>query len=133
MDRFGNIFVADSGNNDIREGVSSTAPPQNGNLTVSLTPSNAVIAGAAWQLNGGEFQLSGTTLSNLPANLYTLTFSNIEGYTTPAEQFEPVTAYQSATATANYPIAIPNAGSVKVLILPWGSSSFRGGMAGRWQ
>jgi sugar lactone lactonase YvrE len=125
----GDMFVADSGNNAIREGTSSLAPPPLGNLTVYLTPTAAVTNGAAWQLNGGAYQSNGTTISNLAAGKYLLSFSNVPGYTTPADQNVSVTAYQTTVATANYPVAIPNAGSLQVQLYPWGAAH----SGGAWQ
>ena len=117
-DGYGNVFIADSGNNAIRMGISSFSTPETGSVTVLLAPTNAVDAGAEWQLDGGSFQASGATLTNLSPGLHTITFSNILGYATPAYQRVVVTAHQTILATGNYPTAIPDAGSLQVLISP---------------
>ena len=121
LDQYGDLFVADTGNNLIREGASSDAPPATGNLDVTITPSSAVTAGAEWQINGGSFQTSGTILTNLSPGNYLVTFSNIAGFTTPAPQPLTITAHQTTSTTANYPTAIANAGSLEVLISPAGA------------
>jgi hypothetical protein len=101
-DVFGDIYVADSGNNAIRQGLSSSGTPQTGSLEVTLTPSNAVAAGVEWQLDGGPFQTNGATLSGLTPGVYTIDFSTNSGYPTPANQTVTVTAHQTTTATGNY-------------------------------
>jgi hypothetical protein len=100
-DVYGDIFVADYGNNAIRLGLSSSGAPQTGSLEVTL-PSNAVVAGVEWQLDGGPFQISGTTLSNLSPGIHTVAFSTNSGYTTPDDQIVTVTAHQTVTTTGNY-------------------------------
>jgi hypothetical protein len=117
-DVWGDIYVADTGNNDIRQGLSSSNILPLGNLTVNITPSAAVTAGAQWQLNGGAWQASGDTLTGISPGDYTLGFSNVTGFTTPAWQPITITAHQTTTTSGNYPAAIPNAGSVEALIFP---------------
>lgn len=129
VDPFGDLFIADAENDAIREGVSSEAPAATGNLEVTITPGNAVIAGAEWQFDGGAFQDSGTTLTNLAPGSYMVTFSNITGYTTPAPQPIDITAHQTTVLTGNYPTAIPNAGSLEVLIYPQDAADD----GGEWQ
>jgi len=56
-----------------------------GFLVVHLDPTNAVAAGAQWQLNGGSWQNSDVT-NRLRTGSYTINFRNIAGWTTPAAQ-----------------------------------------------
>ena len=118
VDSYGDLFVADSLNNAIRLGLSSSSAPQLGSLQVILTPADAVGAGAQWQLDGGGLQASGATLSDLSPGIHTITFGNVSGYNTPAYQTVTVTAHQTTMASGNYPTAIPNAGSLEVLMAP---------------
>jgi len=117
-DVYGDVFVADSGNNAIRMGISSSSAPEVGSLEVTITPENAVIAGAEWQVDGGPLQGSSMTLSNLTPGNHSVTFSTVSKFTTPAWQSITVTAHRTTTATGNYPAAIANAGSLEVLISP---------------
>lgn len=66
-------------------GVSGTYA-QVGLLQVSITPAAAVSAGAQWQLDGGPFQASGTTLPNTPVGTHTVAFKSLSGWNTPASQ-----------------------------------------------
>lgn len=128
-DPYGDVFVTDSRNNAIRMGVSSSAAPATGSLAVTLTPAAAVSAGARWQLDGGALQASGVMLSNLAPGKHILTFSYVNGFTTPAYQPIIITAHQTVTTTGNYPTAIPNAGSLEVLM--WPAAAVNDGAA--WQ
>jgi hypothetical protein len=62
----------------------------------------AVASGAQWQLEGGTLQSSGSTVSNLPAGNYIVTFTTISGWTTPSNQTVAVTANQTNTVAATY-------------------------------
>lgn len=122
-DAYGDVFVADSQNYAIRLGVSATSPPATGGFQVMITPSGAVSAGAEWQLVGGHLRSSGVIYSGYAPGDYALSFTTIAGYTTPAMQTVPVTAHQTTVATANYTVAIANAGSLQVMILPSGAAN----------
>jgi hypothetical protein len=118
-DDFGDVFVADSRNNAIRLGVAAGSAQPTGGLQVMITPSSAIAAGAAWQLDGGTtLQTNGASLSGLVAGNHTIRFTAATGYTTPAAQTIPVTVRQTAVAAGNYPNAIANAGSLQVLLSP---------------
>jgi hypothetical protein len=77
--------------------VSNTTP---GLLTVTLSPPDAVNAGAHWHVNGGTYG-NGASVSLSPGN-YTVTFDIVSGWTAPASQ--PVTMQPSQTIalTGNY-------------------------------
>jgi len=113
-DIYGDVFVADYENNAIRLGVTNAGAPPGGGLEVTLTPPNAVTAGAAWQLDGGPFQAGGVTLTGLTPGSHILAFTNVSGYTTPADQNVIITAHQTNMATGNYVLN----GSLQVLISP---------------
>jgi hypothetical protein len=121
-DVFGDVFVADSQNNAIRLGLSSASPAPTGGVQVMLTPSSAVSAGAAWELDGtGPARTNGAILSGLVPGSHYVNFYSISGYTTPAAHGFFVTAHQTTQATINYSVAIANAGSLQVAISPAGS------------
>ncbi|NLD61127.1 DUF1565 domain-containing protein [Candidatus Sumerlaeota bacterium] len=77
-----------------------------GNLTVTLTPSEAVALGAQWKIAGGDaydsgWQNSGATLA-APFGDYTLIFKDIDIYATPATQSVTIVKDGESTATAEY-------------------------------
>ncbi len=76
--------------------------PQPGSLRVTLTPADAVNAGAQWQVDGGPFQSSGATVNGLSAGNHTVAFKAITGWTTPGNQAIAVVANQTAAATGPY-------------------------------
>ena len=95
---------------------------QSGSLQVTITPAGAVSAGAQWQVDGGAYQNSGTTLSNLYVGTHTLTFKPISGWNTPSSQSVTINANATSTASGNYdPIA--STGSLQVTISPAGAVS----------
>ena len=57
-----------------------------GSLTVTISPAGAVSAGAMWSVDGGAWQASGATVSNLSVGMHTASFSGIQGWTTPTSQ-----------------------------------------------
>jgi len=71
-----------------------------GSLTVMLKPAAAAAAtGARWQVNSGAWQTSGATVTNLLTGNYTVNFSALTGWTTPASL--PVTIAQNVKTSTN--------------------------------
>lgn len=82
----------------------------NGTLTVTLSPAQAVSQGARWSLTGGASWLASGASTNLPPAAYTVTFTNLAGWLSPA----PLSGVQvfSGTATATsglYTAVLPSA------------------------
>lgn len=84
-----------------------------GLLTVTLSPPDAVTAGAKWHINGGAAQGNGATVS-LAAGTYTLTYDSVPGWTAPASQSVTVSRAQTTVVTGNYtpPAGQPVIGSI---------------------
>jgi len=74
---------------------------QGGTLQVTITPSDAVSAGAEWQVDGGAWEPSGA-MAGFSAGAHTVQFSNIAGWNTPSSQIVTVTNGFLTTATGNY-------------------------------
>ena len=91
-----------------------------GSLQVTISPAGAVSAGAMWQVDGGAFQNSGSTLSNLSVGSHTLAFKPITDWSTPASQAVTITASQTTTATGTY-VNVSQTGSLQVMISPPGA------------
>lgn len=77
-------------------------PQQTGGLEVDISPSEAVTAGARWQVDGGAFQDSGTAVSGLSVGDHTLTFTNIPGWNAPPSQPALVIADQTDVILVTY-------------------------------
>ncbi|MBW2353139.1 MAG: hypothetical protein JRF51_07905, partial [Deltaproteobacteria bacterium] len=73
-----------------------------GNLHVVITPQEAVDAGARWNVDGGEWQESGTTVSDLHAGEHTVNYKNITGWNTPVSETVTITANESKEITRSY-------------------------------
>ena len=73
-----------------------------GSLQVTITPAAAVSAGAQWQVDGGTFQGSGATVTNLPATDVTVSFKTISGWATAPNQTATIIAGQTTTLAATY-------------------------------
>lgn len=75
---------------------------QSGYLTVTLSPQAAIAAGAKWQVDNGSWQASGTTLSNVGTGSHTVTFQNVAGLTSPANQTVTVSNGRTTSAAGTY-------------------------------
>lgn len=73
-----------------------------GSLTVNLLPSQAVIAGGQWRLDGGAWRDSGFTLEGLAAGAHTVSFKPVSSWTTPGDQAVNIVANTLATVTGTY-------------------------------
>ncbi len=95
---------------------SGTYVLQTGALQVTLFPAEAVTAGAQWSVdNGGTWNDSGTTVTDLPAADYTVTYNTIPGWTSPAPQTVTITKDDTTTASGTY---VLQTGSLRVTLLP---------------
>jgi len=83
-----------------------------GSLQVTLNP-----AVTQWAVDHGTLQNSGATVSGLSAGLHTITFTALNGWTTPASQVISVAANQTTSVTAMY-AAIAPTGSLQVTLSP---------------
>jgi hypothetical protein len=73
-------------------------------LQVDIVPPAAVSAGAKWQVNGGPWQDSGTTviLPYCPPCTNVVSFSPVSGFATPGNLYIFIANYQTATLTGTY-------------------------------
>jgi len=92
-------------------------PQPVGSLQVTLDPPGAVSAGAQWQVDGGTFQNSGATVSNLSVRSHTVSFEPVPGWTPPPDQIvtiangvttTPVGLYTASLAPADGLILVTN-------------------------
>jgi len=92
---------------------------QTGYLRVTISPSGAVNAGAKWRRTGtSTWRSSGTTESGIPVGQYSVEFSDVAGWTKPANRTVTISNGQTTTATGTY---VFQTGSLRVTIGPQGA------------
>ncbi len=99
--------VAVAANQTTLDSGTYAAISQTGSLTVTILPSEAVTAGAQWQVDGGTFQNSGTTVSGLSVGSHNIAFKSIAGWTPPVSHTVTVAANQTATDSGTYVVITP--------------------------
>ncbi len=75
---------------------------ETGSLEVTLSPSDAVSAGAQWQVDSGSWQSSGATVSDLSAGTHTVRFKTIDGRTAPSDQTVAISAGVTEAVSGTY-------------------------------
>lgn len=88
-------------------------------LTVTLSPTGAVSAGAVWQVDGGPWQTNAAVVSGLTIGNHVVSFTNLPSWTTPSNQTVVVAPLQTTTVVGNY--VVP--GVVTVTITPAGATN----------
>lgn len=73
-----------------------------GALTVTIFPQLAVAAGAQWRLDGGDWNGSGETLSNLTVGGHTLEFKQTDRWIKPFDSTVTIASGQTTEATGIY-------------------------------
>lgn len=84
-----------------------------GSAQVTISPAAAVSAGAQWQINGGAWHNSGSTVP-IKVGTYDFSFSGISGWATPDDQEIDIQANETTNIVANY----TQEGSLQVTIGP---------------
>ena len=99
--------------------------PQEGSLTVTISPTSAVSAGALWQVDGGANRPSGSLVTNLPVGNHTVSFTTLNGWTSPANLTVTINNDVTTNATATY-FANPQSGQFSYTINNDGSINITG-------
>lgn len=73
-----------------------------GSLEVTLSPAEAVSAGAQWRVNGGPWQSSGATVSSLPEGTHEIEYSVVADWSTPGTKTVHILRGQTTTAAGEY-------------------------------
>ena len=84
-------------------------------IAVTIEPLGARNAGAQWRVDGGAWQNSGSTLSNVAAGQRSIEYKDIPGWIRPSQESANITAGQTTSLTKNY---TQQAGSLQVTIQP---------------
>lgn len=85
-----------------------------GNLRVNLGPQQAAKAGARWRVDGGTWQTSGTTVTNLSNAAHTVEYNTVTGWFAPSPVTVTLTNGVTTTITGTY--AAPS--SLKITLSP---------------
>ena len=80
----------------------SSGPPPTGSLQVTIAPTTVVSAGARWQVDEGAYLDSGATVSGLAVGNHLLSFSAVNGWTTPADQTVAISNGMTTAAIGIY-------------------------------
>ena len=86
-----------------------------GQVSVTITPAEACDAGGRWNLDGGSWQTSGTTLSNIDVGNHQISFNEISGWSSPEPISIEVASGQATSKTATY---TQQTGAISVNIEP---------------
>ncbi|MHC4643032.1 MAG: lamin tail domain-containing protein, partial [Planctomycetota bacterium] len=82
---------------------SGTYTQQTGSLQVTISTQAAIDAGAQWRrVDGGAWRDSGYTESGLPIGLYTVDFSEVLGWTKPADEIIQINDGLTTTTSGTY-------------------------------
>jgi len=79
-----------------------TYASQTGSLQVTITPPNAVTAGAEWQVDGGAWQNGGTTISGLVEGSHSVGYKPVSGWDGPSNQIVTITANTTTVTNGSY-------------------------------
>ena len=86
-----------------------------GSLSVTLGPSEAVAAGAQWNVDGGSWQNSGATVSILSVGSHTVNYKPVPGWSEPVSETATINNNQTTQISSNY---TQQSGSVIVTLGP---------------
>ena len=82
---------------------SGTYTSETGALTVTITPQDAIDAGAQWSVDGGATgQDSGATIADLAPGEQTIPYKDLNLWDPPADETVNVTAGDTTTASGTY-------------------------------
>lgn len=105
------IAIANAQNTQL----SRTFVPPNCALQVTLTPADAIAAGARWRVDAGPWQNSGSTVSGLSPGSHQIDYTPLTGWVNPNSDIVTLASGQTLQISRAY--AFPP-GSVTVTILP---------------
>jgi hypothetical protein len=73
-----------------------------GSLQVVLVPTNAILTGAMWQVDGGNWLSNNTVVSGLNRGTHTVGYKPASGWVTPATQAVTIVANQTTLTNGSY-------------------------------
>ncbi len=115
IDPDGKIVESDKSDNVWERRFQVGFQPGRAAIAVTIEPVGARNAGAQWRVDGGAWQNSGSTLSNVAAGQRSIEYKDILGWIRPSQESANITAGQTTSLTKNY---TQQAGSLQVTIQP---------------
>jgi hypothetical protein len=95
--------------------ITGTYIQQTGSLQVTISPQEAIDAGAQWRVDNRTWRDSGFTETDLLAGPHTIRYKDISDWNTPADETVQINGGQTTTTTGTY---IQQTGSLQVTISP---------------
>ena len=89
-----------------------------GAIQVTIDPPGAVAAGAQWQVDGGAFQSSGATVTNVSVGLHTVAFKTTGGWFAPGSRVVSVVSDTTTNLAGTYTLT---SGGLQVNLIPAGA------------
>jgi parallel beta-helix repeat protein len=89
-----------------------------GSLQVTITPQDAIDAGAKWRVDGGAWNDSGSTQTGLSVGQHTVEFIDLPGWVKPDDQTVTLGLGQTTDAGGTYTTAAAETGSLLVTLVP---------------
>jgi len=89
----------------INDGLTTTTgtyTAQSGSLQVTISPQEAIDAGAQWRVDGGTWRDSGYIESGLTVGSYTVEYNVVAGWNKPADEVVQISDGQMTTTTGTY-------------------------------
>ena len=114
------LFVTATAGQTSNYVVNFTQDTTPGLLTVTLSPPDAVTAGAHWRVNGGSAQGNGATVSLPPGTNYSVTFDSVPGWAPSPSRTVAVQRGQTTVVAGGYtpPVGQPFVGSISPAMGP---------------
>ena len=81
---------------------SKLCPLLEGNLHVTLGPAGAISAGAQWNVDGGAWQDSGATVSDLSVGPHDVNYKSVTGWTSPTSETIDINDGQTTSISRSY-------------------------------
>ena len=95
--------VGSTGGTITQSGTGSIGTPTLGAIQVNIQPAAARSAGAGWRIQAqADYKSSGTQLSDLSPNTYTVQFATVSGFVPPSPQSVTIQGGQLTTITFTY-------------------------------
>ncbi len=107
----------------LTDGVATTITREylrNATVRINLMPDEVIDLGAAWRLDGGDWLVSGTVVSNLSPSTHVVEFGSVDGWVTPASMGVTLSPGEGFISTVEYQKIT---GSLTARILPTGASA----------